>query len=87
MPGLDVSYERFVDDISSWGISGFLNFDPNFNEGYRYQNFELSLYYRLYFSPKTPSNKGFFAQPIFSLTQGEMEDYDYDRDRYVEYDF
>lgn len=87
MLGLEVSYERFIDDVSSWGVSGFLNFDPNFNEEYRYQNFELSLYYRLYFSPKTPSIKGFFAQPFFSLTQGEMEDYDYDRERYVEDDF
>jgi len=66
MPGLEVSYERFIDDVSSWGVSGFLNFDPNFNEEYRYQNFELSLYYRLYFSPKTPSNKGFLPNPFLA---------------------
>ena len=87
MPGLDISYERFIDEVSSWGVSGFLNFDPNFNEDYRYQNFELSLYYRLYFNANTPFNKGFFAQPFFSLTNGLIEDYDYDRDRYLEDNF
>ena len=75
LPGIDISYERFIDEVSSWGVSGFINFDSGFDEGYRYQSFELSPYYRLYFSQGRRNNGGFFIQPFFSLVNGEFYRY------------
>ncbi len=72
LPGIDVSYEHFIDEVSSWGISGFVNF--NLDEDYRYESFEISPYYRLYFSQKKRHNTGFFVQPFLSFTKGV---YDY----------
>ncbi|MGC6421608.1 MAG: hypothetical protein ACON47_08170 [Flavobacteriaceae bacterium] len=76
LPGLDLSYEHFIDEVSSWGISGFLNFDGNKSQGYRFENFELSPYYRLYFSQKTWPNRGFFVQPFLSFVAGTFDSYD-----------
>ncbi len=42
LPGIELSYERFIDDLSSWGVTGFYNFDSEFYEGYRFENFEIS---------------------------------------------
>ena len=33
LPGIEVSYERFIDPQSSWGISGFINFDRGLKQG------------------------------------------------------
>lgn len=79
LPGFDFSYERFIDEVSSWGISGFINFDKDFDEGYRSEHFELSPYYRLYFTERKRNNSGFFVQPFLSLISAEHETYD---DRY-----
>ena len=27
LPGIDVSYERFIDNLSSWGVTAFINID------------------------------------------------------------
>ena len=77
LPGIDVSYERFIDDLSSWGVTGFINLDNEFNKGYRYEYFEISPYYRLYFQRRRAHNSGFFVQPFLSLTSGEDDYYRY----------
>ena len=82
LPGIDASYERFIDNVSSWGVTAFINFDNEFSEAYRFQHFEISPYYRLYFKRKNARNSGFFVQPFISLTSGE---YDYYPDNYNDY--
>ena len=52
LPGIEITYERFIDDYSSWGVNGFVNFDFDDSQAYRYENFELSTFYRFYFSKK-----------------------------------
>lgn len=78
LPGIDISYERFIDDLSSWGVTGFINFDNEFSEAYRFEYFEISPYYRLYFQSKNTNNAGFFVQPFLSLTSGEYDYYPID---------
>ena len=78
LPGIEVVYERFIDDYSSWGINGFINFDFDASQAYRFENFEISPFYRFYFSKKKTPNMGFFVQPFISLTQGEYDTYSYD---------
>ena len=80
LPGIDVSYERFIDDLSSWGVTAFINLDNEFSEAYRYEYFEISPYYRLYFQRKSAHNSGFFVQPFLSLTSGEDDYYRYYND-------
>jgi len=82
LPGIDASYERFIDNVSSWGVTAFIYFDNEFSEAYRFQHFEISPYYRLYFKSKNARNSGFFVQPFLSLTSGE---YDYYSDNYNDY--
>ncbi len=87
LPGIEVSYERFIDPQSSWGVSGFINFDGGLEQGYRFETFELSPFYRLYFQNKQNSNEGFFVQPFLSLTQGIYENYNDSNDYYTESDY
>lgn len=75
LPGIEITYERFIDDYSSWGVTGFVNFDFDGSQAYRYENFEISPFYRFYFNKKNSSNAGFFVQPFLSLTQGEYDTY------------
>lgn len=87
LPGIDLSYERFIDDLSSWGVTGFINFDNEFSEAYRFDHFEISPYYRLYFRSKNANNAGFFVQPFFSLTAGEYDYHtgNYDFNSFIDY--
>ena len=71
LPGIEITYERLIDGYSSWGITGFVNFDFDLSEAYRYENFEISPFYRFYFNNKKSNNSGFFVQPFLSLIQGE----------------
>ena len=87
LPGIEVSYERFIDPQSSWGVSGFINFDGGLEQGYRFETFELSPFYRLYFQNKKNSNEGFFVQPFVSLTQGVYDNYDGSNGYYSESDY
>ena len=32
LPGIDITYERFIDDLSSWGVTEFINFDNELSE-------------------------------------------------------
>ena len=75
LPGIEITYERFIDNYSSWGVNGFVNFDFDGSQAYRYENFEVSPFYRLYFNKKNSSNAGFFVQPFMSLVQGKYDTY------------
>lgn len=78
LPGIEIVYERFIDNYSSWGVNGFINFDFDGSQAYRYENFEISPFYRFYFNRKKTPNAGFFVQPFLSLTQGNYNTYNYD---------
>jgi hypothetical protein len=41
LPGIDVSYENYIDELSSWGVTAFLNLDSFYLEGYRFERFEI----------------------------------------------
>lgn len=60
------------------GVSAFINFDNEFSEAYRFEHFEISPYYRLYFKKNNAHNSGFFVQPFLSLTSGEYDYYSED---------
>ena len=61
-------------------MTGFINFDNDFSEAYRFEYFEISPFYRLYFKSKNANNSGFSVQSFLSLTSGE---YDYYPDDYT----
>jgi hypothetical protein len=87
LPGIELSYERFIDDLSSWGVTGFFNFDARFYKGYRFENFEISPYYRVYFRQKKAQNSGLFVQPFLCLVKGEYDVYQNDYPFYSGNDF
>ena len=87
LPGIELSYEHYIDDVSSWGVSTFFNFDRSYSEGYRFESFEISPYYRLYFRAKKNHNSGFFVQPFLSITEGVYDLYSENYDYYEEADF
>ena len=63
LPGIEITYERFIDDYSSWGVNGFVNFDFDDSQAYRYENFELSHIIDSILA-KNMRNAGFFVQPL-----------------------
>ena len=87
LPGFDISYEHFIDPVSSWGVTGFVNLDSNLSEGYRFDRFEFSPYYRLYFSQKEQNNSGFFVQPFISWLSTAYDSYTNSTDSFVSKDF
>lgn len=87
LPGIDLAYEHFIDDVSSWGVSAFFNFDRSYYEGYRFESFEISPYYRLYFRANKAPNSGFFVQPFLSVTEGVYDLYSENYDNYDEANF
>ena len=64
LPGIEIVYERFIDDYSSWGINGFINFDFDGSQAYCFENFEISPFYRFYFSRKKPRMWAFLYSPL-----------------------
>lgn len=87
LPGIDLAYEHFIDDVSCWGVSAFFNFDRSYYEGYRFESFEISPYYRLYFRAKKEHNSGFFVQTFLSLTEGVYDLYSENYNSYNEANF
>ena len=64
LPGIEVVYERFIDDYSSWGINGFINFDYDASQAYRFENFEISPFLPIYFSKEKDTKYGLLVQPF-----------------------
>ncbi len=77
MPAVGVTYERFLNEHSSFGLYGFINF--GLDEDYRYEKIELAPFYRIYFENKEKANnKGFFTELFSGINLGETEFYDCD---------
>ena len=64
LPGIELTYERFIDPQSSLGVTAFVNFDEDLDQGYRYESFEISPFYRLYFEKKPKLIKVFSHNPL-----------------------
>ena len=68
---VEISYERYLNDQSSVGVSGFLNFEKN-SADFRYnEKRAITPYFRHYFT--TDSNWNFFGEGFFSFNFGEKE--------------
>jgi hypothetical protein len=66
---IDVSYERLIDEESSYGVAATLNIDT----GETNLNYAITPYYRRYFSGKFA--RGFFVEgfgSLFSSSDGEF---------------
>lgn len=71
---LDVSYERLINEESSFGVGLLVGFDNNDNLD-TYRKFSLTPYYRRYFSAKYA--RGFFVEGFGMLHSYEDRNYDY----------
>ena len=64
-------------------MSTFFNFERSCYDGYRFESFEVSPYYRLDFRANKTPNSSFFVHPFLSLTEGI---YDLYSENYYNYD-
>ena len=68
---VEVSYERYLDEQSSVGISAMVNFEKN-SADFRYnEKRAITPFFRHYFT--TDSNWNFFGEGFFSFNFGEKE--------------
>lgn len=92
---LDITFEKYIDDESSFGFSALVSLDGNnrFNETapFYFETVALSPYYRIYFG--RGANVGFFIEAFGSLSFGKYDNYDFDYyidegliDYYYDYD-
>lgn len=76
---LDVSFEKYIDEESSFGVTGLISLAGNnrFNEDapFYYETLALSPFYRVYFG--RGANKGFFIEAFGSFSLGKYDNYDY----------
>ena len=77
---LDVSFEKYIDDESSYGFSALVSLggENRFDESapFYYETVSLSPYYRIYFG--RGANVGFYIEAFGSLSFGKHDNYDYD---------
>jgi hypothetical protein len=78
---IDVSYERLIDEESSYGIAATLNTDTGETD----LNYSLTPYYRRYFSGKFA--RGFFIEGFGALFSYRDYDYFYNNDAEFETSF
>mgnify|MGYP000569052925 FL=1 len=71
---LDVSYERLIDEESSFGIGALVGLDNN-SDLDEYRKFSLTPFYRRYFSNKFA--RGFFVEGFGMLHSYEDRNYGY----------
>ena len=79
MGAIDISYERILNEESSFGISAYIKSNDDFNESDISRTFSLTPYYRVHFSKGY--NKGFFIEGFAVYYKGEefiYENYNYD---------
>ncbi len=68
---IEITYERYIDEQSSFGISGLINFEKN-TADFRYnEKRAITPFYRHYFT--TDSQWNFFGEGFFSFNFGENE--------------
>ena len=75
---IDVSYERLIDEESSFGVSTTLNLDTSETD----LNYALTPFYRRYFSGKFA--RGFFVEGFGSLFSSRDNDFLFDTDNQFE---
>lgn len=68
---IEVSYEKYIDETSSFGISALINFEKNSADFKYLEKRALTPYFRHYFT--SDSNWNFFGEGFFSLNFGEKE--------------
>jgi hypothetical protein len=84
MPAIGITYEKYLNPASSYGVYGFANF--GIDQGYRYEKVELAGFYRLYFQIKRKhKNRGLFTEVFTGLNFGEVEFYNYEIEPYPSY--
>ena len=72
---LDITYERIINDESSFGVGTLVSLD-NKSEGLdEYRTFSLTPYYRQFFSSKYA--QGFFVEAFTMLHSGKEYNYNY----------
>ena len=75
VPAIGITYERYINPYSSYGIYGFVNFN-HYDDDYRYEKIELAPFYRIYFQKKKKeSNKGLFTELFSGINLGKVEYY------------
>lgn len=79
---LDVSYERLINEESSFGVGLLVGFDGDDNLD-EYRKFSLTPFYRRYFSAKYA--RGFFVEGFGMLHSYEDRNYDYYYDNFGNY--
>lgn len=68
---IEISYEHYLNDQSSVGVSGFINFEKN-SADFRYnEKRAITPFFRHYFT--TDSQWNFFGEGFFSFNFGEKE--------------
>lgn len=68
---IEVSYEKYIDETSSFGISALINFEKNSADFKYLEKRALTPYFRHYFT--SGSNWNLFGEGFFSLNFGEKE--------------
>ena len=82
VPAIGITYERYINPYSSYGIYGFVNFN-HYDDDYRYEKIEFAPFYRIYFQKKKKeSNKGLFTELFSGINLGKVEYYWYQDDIY-----
>ncbi|MDB9726719.1 hypothetical protein OAA81_03485 [Flavobacteriaceae bacterium] len=85
--GFELTYEKYIDNQSSYGISGFINLKGKnrFNDDspFYYESYSITPFYRLYFGKN--NRTGPFLEGFSGFSSGNYEDYEdiwYDYDLY-----
>ena len=75
---IEISYEHYLDDQSSVGVSGLINFEKNSSD-FRYnEKRAIKPFFRHYFTADSQWN--FFGEGFFSLAFGELDKKTYYQD-------
>ena len=79
---LDVTFENYIDQESSWGISALMALEGesrfNADAPYYYESLAITPFYKLYFGDRP--NSGFFIEGFGNLSFGKVDRWYYDYD-------
>jgi len=68
---IEVSYEKYIDETSSFGVSGFINFEKNTADFKYNEKRAITPFFRHYFTSE--NNWNFFGEGFFAFNFGEKE--------------
>jgi len=72
---VDISYERILNEESTFGVGTLFSLDPEVNGIDEYRTFSVTPYYRHFFSNKYA--QGFFVEAFGMIHSGKIENYIY----------